>query len=73
MTDLKLPLASITNVYLAQSLFLRRLVVQTDAGAVHSFEIVKPSGLGGVWQDKPAMQAACDFIQAKIKPNQMEK
>jgi outer membrane protein assembly factor BamE (lipoprotein component of BamABCDE complex) len=73
MTDLKLPLASITNVYLAQSLFLRRLVVQTDAGAVHSFEIVKPSGLGGVWQDKTAMQVACDFIQSKIEPNQMEK
>jgi hypothetical protein len=48
-------------------------VVQTDAGKVHSFEIIKPSGLGGVWQDKPAMQAACDFIQSKIKSTQLKK
>jgi hypothetical protein len=71
--ELKLPLTSITNVCMAKSTFLRRLVVQTDAGKVHSFEIIKPSGLGGVWQDKPAMQAACDFIQSKIKSTQLKK
>jgi outer membrane protein assembly factor BamE (lipoprotein component of BamABCDE complex) len=70
--ELKLPLASITNVCVAKYSFCRRLVVQTDAGKVHSFEIIKPSGLGGVWQDKPAMQAACDFIQSKIKPTRPE-
>jgi outer membrane protein assembly factor BamE (lipoprotein component of BamABCDE complex) len=70
--ELKLPLTSITNVCVAKSSFLRRLVVQTDAGKIHSFEIVKPSGLGGVWQDKPAMQAACDFIQSRIKPTRPE-
>ena len=70
--ELKLPLTSITNVCVAKSTFLRRLVVYTDAGKVHSFEIIKPSGLGGIWPNKPAMQAACDFIQSKIKPTRPE-
>lgn len=63
---LNLPLTSITNVYLAKYLFLRRLVVRTDTGAVHTVEILKPSAAGGAWQDTAAMQAACDFIQSKI-------
>lgn len=64
---LSLPLNSVARVYLDKSLFLCRLVIHTDAGSVHSFQIAKPSGLGGTWQDKPAMQAACDFIESKIK------
>jgi len=71
--NLKLPLASIVGVYVDKYLFLRRLVVHTDTGTVHSFEILQPNSIGGVWQDKPAMQAACDFIQSKIKPTQPEK
>jgi outer membrane protein assembly factor BamE (lipoprotein component of BamABCDE complex) len=71
--ELKLPLTSITSVCVAKYSFCRRLVVQTDAGKVHSFEIIKPSGLGGVWQDKPAMLAACDFIRSKIEPTQLKK
>lgn len=69
---LKLPLTSITNVCMAKYFLLRRLVVFTDAGKIHSFEITKPSGLGGVAQDTPAMLAACDFIQSKLKPTRPE-
>jgi hypothetical protein len=64
---LTLPLASVVKVDVDKYMFLRRLVVHTDSGAVHSFQICKSNGIGTV-QDKPAMQAACDFIQSKIKP-----
>lgn len=47
-----------------------RLVVRLNTGEVHSFEINKP---GSFRQDKPAMQAACDFIRSKIKPTQPEQ
>jgi hypothetical protein len=46
-----------------------RLVVRLNSGEVHSFEVNKP---GSFRQDKPAMQAACDFIQSKIKPARTE-
>ena len=49
--------------------FARRLVVRLNTGQVHSFALMK---LGSGFQDKPAMQAACDFIQSKIKPNRLE-
>ena len=62
---LKLPFASITEVHVDKYFRGRRLVVRLDSGAVHSFEIIKP---GSVFLDKPGMQAACDFIQSKIKP-----
>ena len=66
--SLDLPLASIVSVYVDKHLFMRRLVVHADTGAVHTFQILRPNSLGGVWQDKSAMQAACDFIQSKIQP-----
>lgn len=69
---LKLPLSSMVRVYVDKHLFMRRLVVHTDTGAVHSFEIIHPNGVGGFWQDKSAMQAACNFIQSKIKPTRPE-
>jgi len=46
-----------------------RLVVRLNSGEVHSFEIYKP---GSFRQDKPAVQAACDFIQSKIKTARTE-
>jgi hypothetical protein len=66
---LMLPLESVAEVRLDEW-SARRLVVRLSTGAVHSFEINRP---GSVWQDKPAMQAACDFIQSKIKTTQLEK
>ena len=69
---LKLALTSVVRVYVDKHLFMRRLVIHTDTGAVHSFEIIHPNGIGGFWQDKPAMQAACDFIQSKIEPTRPE-
>lgn len=70
---LELPLATITRVYVAKFLYLRRLVVHTNAGAVHSFWITEPNFAGGISQDKAAMQAACDFIQSKINSSPVEK
>jgi hypothetical protein len=67
---LTLPLASVAEVRLDKYVLGRRLVVQLDTGKVHSFEI---HTAGGIWQDKAGMQAAGDFIQSKIEPNQMEK
>jgi hypothetical protein len=66
---LRLPLASVAEARVDER-SARRLVVRLDTGEVHSFQINKP---GSVWQDKPAMQAACDFIQSKIKTTQMGK
>jgi hypothetical protein len=68
---LKLPLTSVVKVSVDKYVFLRRLVVRTDTSAVHSFEICRSNGIGTV-PDKPAMQAACDFIQSKIKPTRPE-
>ena len=67
---LALPLAAVVEVRVDKYVLARRLVVQLDTGKVHSFEIQTASG---IWQDKPGMQAACDFIQSKIKPTQPEK
>ena len=67
---LKLPLASVVEVRMDKWVLARRLVIRLDTNKTHSFLIVKP---GSVWQDKTAMQDACDFIQSKIKPTQPEK
>ena len=61
---LTLPFASLSEVHLDRYFFGRRLVARLVTGEVHSFQIIKPGKLS---QDKPAMQAACDFIQSKIK------
>ena len=66
---LTLPLASVAEVRLDKYVLGRRLVVQLDTGKVHSFEIHTASDMG---LDKSAMQAACDFIQSKIKPTRPE-
>lgn len=62
---LALPLASVAEVRVDKYVLGRRLVIHLDTGKVHSFEIHTPSG---IWQDKPGMQSACDFIQSKINP-----
>lgn len=64
------PLASVAEVRVDKYVLGRRLVVQFDTGKVHSFEIHTASG---IWLDKPATQAACDFIQSKIKSTQLKK
>jgi|SRR5712671_6604896 len=63
--DLILPFAAVNEVRVDKYYFGRRLVIRTRLGQYHSFEIQKTNG----WSlDKPATQAACDFIQSKIKP-----
>lgn len=64
-----LPYAEITAVRIDTNSYLRRLVVHARAGEVHSFDILKPKSAR---QDKPAMQAACDFIQSKIQPARVQ-
>jgi hypothetical protein len=65
---LTLPLAAVAEARVDEW-SARRLVIRLNTGEVHSFEINKP---GSVRQDKPAMQAACEFIQSKIKPTRPE-
>jgi outer membrane protein assembly factor BamE (lipoprotein component of BamABCDE complex) len=65
---LSFPLASVAEARVDEWSACR-LVVRLDTGDVHSFEIHRP---GSFWQDKPALQAACDFIQSKIKPTRPE-
>jgi hypothetical protein len=66
---LKLPLASIVRAGVATNLSCQRLVIHTDAGKVHSFEIYKSN----VSSDRPATRAARDFLQTKIKPSASEE
>jgi hypothetical protein len=67
---MRLPLLEVSGVWLDKYFLVQRLVVRAKSGQFHSFEIHKT---GGIRLDKPAMQAACDFIQSKIIPTQPEK
>jgi len=66
---LRLSFACIKKVHVDKFLLGRRLVIRLDDGAFHSFEIIRP---GSVFLDKPAIQAACDFIRSKIQPTRLE-
>ena len=59
------PLASVADVHADKYFLGQRVVVQTQYGEIHYFEIRRT---GGHRLDKPAMQAACAFIHSKINP-----
>lgn len=61
---LTLPYDSIGEVSVAKFFLGRRLVVRTRAGEVNSFDIYGPKGAA---LDRPALQRAADFLQARIK------
>lgn len=62
---LRVPLVSVADARVDKYFPVQRVVVQTQSGQIHSFEIRRT---GGYWLDKPAMRAACKFIRSKISP-----
>lgn len=67
---LRVPLACVTDASVGNYPPGKRVVVQTQSGKIYSFEIRRT---GSHRQDKPAMQAACAFIQSKTDPTQLRK
>jgi len=59
----KMPYSSLSEARVYKHFLTRRLVIRTQAGKYHTFEIHQANS---AWQDKPATQAACDFIQSKM-------
>ncbi len=65
---LKLPFDEIVDARVNGNLFSGKWLLVNASNGVHSFRIERPKQLGAAsWEDKAAMQAACNFIRFRIK------
>jgi len=70
----KIPLASVTGVWVDEQDGERMLVVRSEPGQVNSFILpeTKPGLFHRVDKDRQPARVACDLIQSKIKPASSE-